>query len=84
VEATLEAPDYESRAELIPPIQIQTYLGRDNAMQRGLLLALRVRTGRRTYAPATGRALTWPAGVESEAGNVVAWFVRARPCELER
>jgi hydroxymethylpyrimidine pyrophosphatase-like HAD family hydrolase len=29
-----------------------------------------------TYARATGERLRWPAGLESEAGRVVAWFVR--------
>jgi HAD superfamily hydrolase (TIGR01484 family) len=29
-----------------------------------------------TYARATGQPLTWPAGLKSEAGKVVAWFVR--------
>ena len=28
------------------------------------------------YARATGQPLTWPAGLKSEAGKVVAWFVR--------
>ena len=29
-----------------------------------------------TYARAAGRRLTWPAGLASEAGKVVAWFAR--------
>ena len=29
-----------------------------------------------TYARASGRALTWPEGLRSEEGKVVAWFVR--------